>query len=108
MGSKLEWLAQDMRAAAIRSGFSRRELARGLVLDLSVGFDTPPEKPIGELTVAELEGASAPVWWILTLSRPAVEPSDREVAIVRSAFGIPAEVESNRGDGRVWIRWPMD
>lgn len=71
MAGKIEWIARDMRAEVARTGSAaRRELARGLVLVLD---------------------AEAPGWWVLRVSRPATIPSEREIQIVKGAFGVPAD-----------------
>ena len=80
--SRLEYVAREMRAGAIRNGECTRELQRGLRLQLRLLRD-----PLDE---------AAPIW-VLTLSRPSVAPGDREVAIVRAAFDVPADAET------VWV-----
>jgi len=79
-------IAQDMTAQAVRSGgMARRELSRGLVLEL---------------------WGEAPGRWVLRISRPVKMPSAQEVAIVRRAFGVPADVEAQESNGcEVWMRW---
>jgi hypothetical protein len=75
-----------MRAEVVRhGGAARRELARGLVLVL---------------------GAESPGWWVLSLSRPATMPSDKEIEIVRAAFGVPGDVPAiPSAECEVVIRW---
>lgn len=107
MGGNLEWLAQDMKRSAIRGGYARRELARGLALELATEIDRPAEKPIGELMLAEFK-APAPVWWVLSLSRPATEPSEKEIEIIRGAFEVPSDADLERRPFLVILRWPMN
>lgn len=107
MGYKLKWIAQDMRAAVIREGFARRDLARGLALELTVARNVAElQVPLETATVDDIREAERP-WWVLRLSRPATEPSEKEIAVVRGAFGVPAEVEADRRPEGVLISWPM-
>lgn len=90
--SRLEFIAREMRGVALRRGACTRELQRGLRLRLACIMD-PLEEQVGGL-------------WALTLSRPAVSPSDAEISIVRAAFGVPAEVKEIRlGSFEVQLRW---
>ncbi len=86
MAGKIEWIARDMRAEVARTGSAaRRELARGLVLVLD---------------------AEAPGWWVLRVSRPVTMPSDREIAIVREAFGVPEDAPAiPSAETGLEIRW---
>ena len=90
--SRLEHVAREMRAVAMRRGAVTRELQRGLRLRLACIMD-PVEDQVDGL-------------WALTMSRPSVSPSDKEIAIVRAAFGVPAEVKEIRlGSLEVQMRW---
>lgn len=79
--SRLEYVGREMRAETFRNGACTRELQRGLRLELKLIID-----PL----VARLPHQGT---WVLTLSRPSVAPGDQEVAIVRAAFGVPADAE---------------
>ena len=96
MANWLEFVAREMRAAAMRiePGSERgitRELKRGLRLRLTLLRDP-------------LEGTMQ--MWVLAMSRPSVAPGDQEIAIVRHAFGVPADAEFTWATPfEVQVRW---
>ena len=74
--SRLEYVAREMRAGAIRGGACTRELQRGLRLQLKLLRD-----PLGE----------ADPLWVLTLSRPSVAPGDRIDTILTAVLVCPTQ-----------------
>ena len=89
MAKTLREIAADMQRRAAKRGRSEVELSRGLSLHLVI----------------------RPADTRLMLVRHGVPPSEREVAIVRGAFGVPADAErvSYRAGGgydRVVLSWP--
>lgn len=96
MAGKLDAIARDMRAAYLRkgSGTIRRELARGLPIQLGQRINHNMADPVST--------------WILVLSRPVTRPSVIEIEILRAAFGVPDEWLSQRiADNAVSISWPV-
>ena len=79
-------LAADMANQARRTGAATRDLSRGLRLEL-----------------AWCAGQK-----ILTLSRPAVPPSEEEIAICQRAFGVPPQASRRDGGNQVELRWHVD
>lgn len=81
---KLTEIAADMKQEAARRGAATRNLSRGLELTLRIELDMMR----------------------LTLSRPVTVPSEKEIAICRAAFGVPAMAERRDYPGSVVLRWP--
>ncbi len=77
-------IAVDMLAQARRQVKSTRDLSGGLRIEL----------------------VTAGGHHVLTLSRPAVRPSDDEISICRHHFHVPADVQPEQGDNHVTLRWP--
>ena len=77
-------IAYDMEQQALRRGVSSRELSRGLALSLVIAGGKK----------------------VLTLSRPAVMPSEEEISVCRLCFGVPMDAQRNDGDVTVTLRWP--
>lgn len=91
---KLAAIAQEMRQEAGHGRRARRNLPHGLVLVLEITEADPQRRR-----------------WRLAAGREKVDPSDMEVDIVRSTFGVPDSAEpqrkqvasTNRKSGRVII-----
>lgn len=77
-------IALDMQHQAKRQQVAIRELARGLRLQLVIcgGYH------------------------ILSLSRPAVLPSNEEIGLCRAAFSVPATADPAMTAKEVTYRWP--
>lgn len=84
MRTTLTMIAADMNNEALRRGTSRRELPRGLAMEL-----------------VQVGGTKT-----LVLSRPVTPPGAQEIEICRAAFGVPADAQRNDGEVTVTLRWP--
>lgn len=83
MGKLLE-IARDMERSTAAGGTVTRRLSRGLEISLTV---TSEEKT-------------------LTLRRPSVPPSPREVVIVRGSFGVPNSARTIYKSTTAVVTWP--
>jgi hypothetical protein len=81
---KLADVARDMERATARGGTVVRTLNRGLEMRLTLQ-----------------DGVKT-----LVLSRPVVAPSNKEVAICRAVFGVPADAVRAYTETEVTLQWP--